>query len=42
MFHGYLDYFQKPPLGGRSGTKLLGDHITPNAHNHWLILFYYV
>ena len=32
MFHGHLDYFQKPPLGGRPNTKL-GDHGTPNAHN---------
>jgi hypothetical protein len=32
MFHGHLDYFQKPPLGGRPGTKQ-GDHGTPNAHN---------
>jgi hypothetical protein len=37
MFHGHLDYFQKPPLGGRSNTKL-GDHGTPNAHNRWFIL----
>ena len=28
-----LDYFKKPPLGGRPITKL-GDHDTPNAHNH--------
>ena len=41
MFHGHLDYFQKPPLGGRSNTKL-GDHGTPNAHNRWFILFYHV
>ena len=33
MFHGHLDYFQKPPLGGRPNTKP-GDHGTPNAHNH--------
>ena len=32
MFHGHLDYFQKPPFGGRSNIKL-GDHGTPNAHN---------
>ena len=30
-YHGHLDYFQKPPLGGRPNTKL-GDHGTPNAH----------
>ena len=39
MFHGYLDYFQKPPLGGRPNTKL-GDDGTPNAHNRWFILFF--
>ena len=37
-FHGHLDYFQKPPLGGRFNTKL-GDHGTLNAHNRWFILF---
>ena len=41
MFHGHLDYFQKPPFGGRPNTKL-GDHGTQNAHNHWFILFYNV
>ena len=40
MFHGHLDYFQKPPLGGRPNTKL-GDHGTLNAHNRWFILFYH-
>ena len=30
MFYGHLDYFQKPPLGGRSNTKP-GDHGPPNA-----------
>ena len=40
-FHGHLDYFQKSPLGGRPNTKLR-DHGTPNAHNHWFILFYHV
>ena len=34
-------FFQKPPLEGRLNTKL-GDHDTPNGHNHWVILFYYV
>ena len=34
MFHGYLDYFQKPSLGGRPNTKP-GDHGTLNAHNCW-------
>jgi hypothetical protein len=33
MFHGYLDYFQKPPPRGRPNTKL-GDHGTLNAHSH--------
>ena len=32
MFHGHLNYLQKPPLGGRYITKL-GDHFIPNAHN---------
>ena len=32
MFSSHLDYFQKPPLGGRPNTKP-GDHGTPNAHN---------
>jgi hypothetical protein len=40
MFHGHLDYFQKPPLGGRPNTKP-GDHETPNTHNRWFILFYH-
>ena len=41
MFHGHLDYFQKPPLGGRSNIKL-GDHNTQNTHNCWFIRFYHV
>jgi hypothetical protein len=41
MFHDHLDYFQKPPLGGRPHTKP-GDHSSPNAHNHWFVLFYHV
>jgi hypothetical protein len=41
MFHGHLECFQKPPLGGRPKTKL-GDHGTPNADNHWFNVFYYV
>ena len=41
MFHGHLDYFQKAPLGGRPNTKP-GDHVTPNAYNHWFILFYHM
>ena len=34
MFHGHLDYFKKPPLGGRPNAKL-GDHGTPNAHHRF-------
>ena len=41
MFHGHLDFFPKPPLGGRPNTKP-GAHGTQNAHNHWFILFYHV
>ena len=41
MFYSHLDYFQKPPLGGKPKTKP-GDHGTSNAHNHWFILFYHV
>ena len=40
MYHAHLDYFEKPPLGGRLNTKP-GDHGTPNAHNHWLTLLYH-
>ena len=41
MFHGPLDYFQKPPLRGRLNTKPR-EHGTPNAHNCWFISFYHV
>ena len=41
MFLDHLDYFQKPPLGGRPNTEP-GDHGTLNAHNRWFILFYHV
>ena len=41
MLDGHLDYFQKPPLGGRPNTKH-GDHGTPNAHNRWFIVFYHM
>jgi hypothetical protein len=41
MFHGHLDYFPKPPLGGRPNTKP-GDHGTLDAHNRWFVLLYYV
>ena len=41
MFHGHLDYFQKPPLGGRPNTKP-GDHGTPNTHNRLFVLLYHV
>ena len=40
MFHGHLEYFQKPPLGGRP-TRKPGDHGTSNAHNRWFILLYH-
>ena len=39
VFHGHLDYVQKPSLGGRPNTKALGEHGTLNAHNHWLLYF---
>ena len=32
-FHGHVDNFQKPSIGGRPNTKH-GDHDTPNAYNH--------
>jgi hypothetical protein len=38
MFHGHLDHFQKPPLGGRPTTKP-GDHGITNAHKHWFVIF---
>ena len=41
MFHGHLDYFQEPLLGGRPNTKP-GDRSTPNTHNCSFILFYHV
>ena len=41
VFHGHLDYFQRPPLGGRPDTKPVGDHGSPNVHNCWVILFCY-
>ena len=41
MFHGHLDYFQQPPLGGRPSTRP-EDHGTRNTHNRWFILFYHV
>jgi hypothetical protein len=37
MFHGHLDCFQKPLLGGEPNTKP-GDHGNPNAHNCWFII----
>ena len=37
----HLDFFQKPPRGGRPNTKLR-DHGTPNIHNHFFLLFYHV
>jgi hypothetical protein len=41
MFHGHLDYLQKPSFGGRHDTKL-EDHGILNARNRWVILLYYV
>ena len=41
MFHGHLDYFQKPLLVGRTNTRPGGDHGTPDAHNRRFILFYH-
>ena len=38
MFHGHVDYFQKPPLGSRPNNEL-GDYGTLNAHNCWFIIF---
>jgi hypothetical protein len=38
MFHDHVDYFQKPPLGGKPNTKPR-DHGTLNAHNRSFILF---
>ena len=40
MFHGHLEYFQKPPLGGRPNTNLR-DHGAPNAHTCQFILSYH-
>ena len=37
----HSDYFSKSPLEGRPNIKP-GDPGTPNAHNHWYILFYHV
>jgi hypothetical protein len=36
--HDHVDYFQKPPLGGKPNTKPR-DHGTLNAHNRSFILF---
>ena len=40
MFHGHLDCFHKPLLGGMPNTKP-EDHGIPNAHNRWFILLFY-
>ena len=40
MFYDYLDYFPKPPLGGRPNKNSV-DLGTPNVHNHLFILFYH-
>jgi hypothetical protein len=42
MFHGHLDYSRKPRFGGMPNTKPMGDHGTPNAHNRWFILFFFI
>ena len=42
MFHGHLEYFHKPPLGGRRKTKPPWDHGSPNSYYHWFILVYHV
>ena len=36
-----LGLFSKAPLWGGFHTKL-GDHVTPNAHNHWFMLLFRV
>ena len=41
MFHGHMDYFQRPLLGGKSNTKLR-DHDTLSVYNCWFIIFYHV
>ena len=38
--HGHLDYFQKPPLGGRPNTKSSGRG-TLNTYNHWFFFLLY-
>ena len=40
-WHGHLDFFQKPLLGGRPNTNL-GGHDTLDAHNRMFIIFYHV
>ena len=39
--HGHLDCCQKPTLGGMPNTKP-GDHVTPNAHDRQVLIFYHV
>jgi hypothetical protein len=41
MFHGHLDYSQKPPFGDRPNTKPV-EHSSLNTHNRWFILFFHV
>ena len=41
MIHGHLDYFQKPPLGGKPNTKLRA-HGTPKFHSCWFVIFYHL
>ena len=40
-FTGHLDYFQKPPLGGKPNRKP-GDHGISNVRSRWFILFHRV
>ena len=42
MFHGDLDCFREPLLGGRPNAKPVGDRGTWDAHNSWFILLYHV
>ena len=41
MFHGHLDYIQKPHVGGRPSTTSK-DHGNLESHNRWLIIFWWV
>ena len=41
MFHGHLDYFQKPFLRSRPNIKPR-DHGIVNAYNYWFTLYNHV